>query len=86
MVESFSLQGPIEKIGDKLFLRILLEAGGDEFIECSKGVSEVKDGFLVVEIKEWLSGLLRVEAGDLVSVSNENGKFSITPVNPRPVQ
>lgn len=67
-------------------MRIPLDAGGNEFIECSKGVSEVKEGFLVVETKEWLAGILRVEAGDIVSVSNESGKFSITPVNPRPVQ
>ena len=81
-----SLQGPIEKIDGKLVLRIPLEAGGDQFIECSRGVSEVKDGYLIVEIIEWLAGLLRVEAGDLVSVNNANGKFTITPVNPRPVQ
>jgi hypothetical protein len=86
VVDGYSLQGPVEKIGEKLFLRIPLEAGGDEFIECSRGISEVKEGFLVVEIKEWLAGLLRIEAGDIVAVANDNGKFSITPVNPRPVQ
>lgn len=81
-----SLQGPVEKIDGKLVLRIPLEAGGDEFVGCSRGISEVKDGFLVVEIKEWLAGMLRIEAGDLVHVDNRNGKFNITPVNPRPVQ
>jgi len=30
--------------------------------------------------------MLRIEAGDLVSVNNSGGKFNITPVNPRPVQ
>lgn len=86
MNDAASLLGPVEKIDGKLVLRIPLEAGGDQFVECSSGISEVKDGFLIVEIKEWLAGMLRIEAGDFVSVRNANGKFNITPVNPRPVQ
>jgi hypothetical protein len=81
-----SLEGPVEKIDGALVLRIPLEAGGDQLIECSRGISELKDGFLVVEIKEWLAGMLRIEEGDRVSVSNAGGKFNITPVNPRPMQ
>lgn len=76
----------MEKLDGKLILRIPLEAGGAEFVACSRGISEVKDGCLVVEIKEWLAGMLRIEAGDLVHVDNRNGKFNITPVNPRAVQ
>jgi hypothetical protein len=53
---------------------------------CSRGIAEVKDGYLIVEIQQWLAGMLRVEEGDLASVSNANGKFSVTPVNPRRVQ
>jgi hypothetical protein len=86
MDEAASLQGPVEKIDGKLVLRIPLAAGGDEFVACSRGISEVKDGYLIVEIQEWLAGMLRIEEGDLVSVTNANGKFNITPVNPRPVQ
>jgi len=81
-----SLQGPVEKVDGNLVLRIPLAAGGEEFVECSRGISEVKDGFLIIEIKEWLAGMLRIEAGDLVSVNNADGKFNITSVNPRPVQ
>jgi len=81
-----SLQGPVEKVDGNLVLRIPLAAGGEEFVECSRGISEVKDGFLVIEIKEWLAGMLRIEEGDLVSVNNADGKFNITPVDPRPVQ
>ena len=84
--EIVSLQGPVENIDGKLLLRIPLEAGAEDFVECSRGISEVKDGYLIIEIKEWLAGMLRIEAGDLVSVDNRNGKFNITPVNPRPVQ
>jgi hypothetical protein len=86
MDEPASLQGPVEKVDGNLVLRIPLAAGGEEFIECSRGISEVKDGFLVIEIKRWLAGVLRIEEGDLVSVNNADGKFNIFPVNPRPVQ
>ena len=47
-----SLQGPVEEIDGKLVLRIPLEAGGDQFLECSRGISEIKDEYLVVEIKQ----------------------------------
>jgi hypothetical protein len=80
-----SLQG-VEKVDGNLVLRIPLAAGGEEFVECSRGVSEIKDGYLVIEIKQWLAGVLRIEQGDLVSVNNADGKLNITPVNPRPVQ
>ena len=76
----------MEKVDGNLVLRIPLAAGGEEFVECSRGVSEIKDGYLVIEIKEWLAGVLRIEQGDLVSVNNADGKLNITPVNPRPVQ
>jgi hypothetical protein len=81
-----SLQGPVEKVDGNLVLRIPLAGGGDEFVECSRGISEVKDEFLVIEIKEWLAGVLRIEEGDVVSVNNADGKFNILPVNPRSVQ
>lgn len=84
--EVASLQGPVEKIDGKLTLRIPLEAGGDRFVACSQGISEVKDGCLVIVIQEWLAGLLRIEDGDLVSIDNANGKFNVRPVNPRPAQ
>ncbi len=82
----FSLTGPVELIDGKLMLLIPLDAGGDQFIECSRGVSEIEGNNLKVVIPEWLAGLIRVEAGDLVTVDNENGQFSIRPVNARPLQ
>jgi len=81
-----SLEGPVEKIDGKLVLRIPMDAGGSEFVDCCRGISEVQEGFLIVEIKEWLAGKLRIEEGDLVCVSNENGKFNIRPSRVRPLQ
>jgi hypothetical protein len=81
-----SLQGPVERSDGKLVLRIPLEAGGSQFIECSRGISEIEEGYLKIVIPEWLAGMLRIEEGTLVSVDNANGKFDIHPVNPKPLQ
>lgn len=81
-----SLQGPIEKIDGKLTLLIPLEAGGDQFLECSKGIAEIQGEYLRITIPEWLSGLVRIEEGSLVSVDNANGKFNIHAINPALVQ
>ena len=43
LMETFlSVQGPVKKIDGKLVLCIPLSAGGDQLIECSKGISEVE--------------------------------------------
>ena len=84
--ESVSLEGPVEKLDGKLDLVIPLEAGGNQLIACSRGISEVKGENLVVIIPEWLSGMLRIEEGDIVAIDNLDGKFNIHPISPRPVQ
>lgn len=81
-----SLQGPVEKIEGKLVLRIPLEAGGRELIECSRGISEVEKDYLKIAIPEWLAGMLRIDEGSLVSVDNRNGKCNIHPIDPAPLQ
>lgn len=86
MSEPISLQGPVEKIGGKLVLRIPLEAGGQELFECSHGISEIEGEYLKVLIPEWLAGMLRIDEGSMVSVNNQNGKFNIHPVDPAPLQ
>ncbi len=80
------LSGPVEKINGELILRIPLEAGGENLIDCSKGISRVDGGYLTIVIPEWLAGTLRIEEGSLVSVDNENGKFNIRPINPAALQ
>jgi len=86
MNEITSLQGPVEKIDGKLTIMIPLEAGGDQLIACSRGISEIQGDYLKVTIPEWLSGILRIEEGSLMSANNANGKFNIVPVNPAPLQ
>jgi hypothetical protein len=81
-----SLQGPVEKIEGKLVLRIPLEAGGRDLIECSRGISEVEKDYLKIAIPEWLAGMLRIDEGSLVSVDNRNAKCNIHPIDPAPLQ
>ena len=85
MEKVMPLEGPVLKINGELVLMIPLWAGGDELQECSRGISEVKGEFLKIVIPEWLAGMLRIEEGDLVCVEDADGKFHITPSNPRPV-
>ena len=85
MNDVVSLEGSVLKRDGQLLLLIPLDAGGEEFIECSRGISELKDGFLKIVIPEWLAGMLRVEEGGLVVISNANGKFGIWAAEPRPV-
>jgi hypothetical protein len=80
-----SLEGPVEKIDGKLTLRIPLQGGGDQFVQCARGISRIADGCLVIVIQEWLAGTLRIEEGDLVAIDNADGKFNIRAVKPRSV-
>jgi len=85
MEEAMSLEGPVLKVNGELVLIIPLSAGGDALMECSRGISEVQGDSLKIVIPEWLAGMLRVEEGDLVCIHNADGKFHISPSNPRPV-
>jgi len=76
----------VEKEDGNLVLRIPLEAGGAEFVECSRGISKIQDNQLKVTIPEWLAGMLRIDEGSLVSVDSANGKFNIHPLDPKPIQ
>jgi hypothetical protein len=85
MEEVMSLEGPVLKVNGELLVLIPLEAGGLELIDCSRGISEVQGESLKIVIPEWLAGMLRIEEGDLICVSNTDGKFHTVPSNPRPV-
>jgi hypothetical protein len=80
MEDVLSLEGPVLKINGELVLMIPLWAGVEELQECSRGISEVQGEFLKIVIPEWLAGMLR-----MLCVENAEGRFHITPSNPRPV-
>ena len=77
MDEVTTLGGPVEKIDGQLMLRIPLDAGGNELIACSRGISEIDGEFLNIKIQEWLALKLRIEEGSMVTVDNRDGKFNI---------
>jgi hypothetical protein len=78
VADYISLEGPVELEGDKLTLRIPLEAGGDQLAPFAKGIGEIDGDDLVVVIQPWLAKMLNIEAGSLVVVDNANGKFNVT--------
>lgn len=80
-----TVTAPLEKLEGKLVLRIPLEKGGDAMAQCARGISQIRDGHLVIEIQGWLLGLLRVAEGDRVEVSNCDGRFNIQPADPPPL-
>lgn len=74
-----SVEGPIELLDGKLVLAIPLDVGGDVLATYAKGIGTIENDCLVVEIRPWLAEKLNVQAGSLVVVDNEEGKFRITP-------
>ena len=85
MAEPMSVQGPVLKVNGELMLLIPLEAGGAERVEASRSVPEVQGSYLKVAIPEWIAGLLRIEEGDLVSVSSGDGDLRVEPGPVAPV-
>jgi len=81
----YTLEARVQRFDGKLALVIPLNEGGDKFVECCRGISEVQGHDLKIAIPEWLSGMLRIEEGDLVSIDNANGKFNIRPINARSI-
>jgi hypothetical protein len=85
-MEETSLQGPVLMVNGKLTLMIPLEDGAAEFAACSRGISEVEGSCLKIAIPEWLAGVLRIDEGDIVTVSNWDGNLNIVPKQARVVQ
>jgi hypothetical protein len=85
-MEETSLQGPVLMVNGRLTLMIPLEDGGAEVAACSRGISEAAGPCLRIAIPEWLAGVLRIDEGDIVSVSNWDGKLRIEPNEGQVVQ
>jgi hypothetical protein len=73
-----SLRGPIEREGDRLVLRIPLDAGGEQLSIVARGISEIDGDDLVVVIPNWLAQKIGVDAGTEVYVDDRSGKLNIT--------
>ncbi len=75
-----SLCGPIEREGDRLILRIPLDAGGEQLHLVTCGMSEIDCDDLVVTIPDWLARKIGVAEGTCVYVDDRSGQFNITKV------
>lgn len=78
-----SLKGPVEKIGNKLMLRIPLEIGGLSLLDFTRKIGSVVDDDLVIIIPESLAEKLNIKEGSMVNVNNKDGKFNIEPIEPQ---
>jgi hypothetical protein len=78
-----SIGGPVEQVDGQLTLRIPLDAGGRDLIECSRGISSIEGDFLVIVIQDWLAKKLGLFAGSNVIVDNAEGKLNIRSNDPR---
>ena len=85
-MEETSLQGPVLMVNGRLTLMIPLEDGAAEYVACSRGNSEVEGSCLKIAIPEWLAGMLRIDEGDIVRISNWDGKLRIDPNEATSVQ
>lgn len=77
MPDYFCIEGPVEGVSGALVLRIPLETGGRQLIDCTRGIGRIEGDFLVVSIPDALAADLGITTGSLVAVDNEHGKFNI---------
>jgi hypothetical protein len=77
-MENIFLTGPIEREGDRLILRIPLDAGGEQLHLVCENISEIDGEDLVVAIPNWLAEHIQVGEGTMVTVDDRWGKFNIT--------
>ena len=72
-----AVEGPVERRGDRLVLRVPLDAGGEALRLAAKAISYEEDGRLVVVLPEWLAGRMKLGEGSEVHVDNRFGKLNI---------
>ena len=85
MTQPMSVQGPVLKINGRLMLLIPLDRQASEWAAGAHCDFEVDGDCLKIVIPDWLAGILRVEEGDLISVSNWDGELHIEPSATSPV-
>ena len=74
----FALEGPVERRGEQLVLRVPLKAGGELLKMTAKTTSYEEDGRLVVVLPEWLAHRLQLHEGSAVHVDNHGGRLNVT--------
>ena len=75
--EFVALEGPVERRGEQLVLRVPMKAGGERLQLVARTTSYEEDGRLVVVLPEWLSKRLKLEEGTAVHVDDRGGRLNI---------
>ena len=73
-----SLQGPVERRGNRLVFRVPLEVGGERLRTVARAISYEEDGDLVLVLPEWLATRMDLHEGAGVHVDDRWGKLNIT--------
>ena len=81
MTDFVSLEGPVQLVAGKRVIRIPISAGGDQLAPFAREIGETNGEYLTVVIQPWPAEKLRIEAGRLVVVDNQNCKLRITWLN-----
>ena len=76
--EFVALEGPVERRGDRLVLRVPLAEGGERLKAAARETAYEEDGSLVVVLPEWLAERMRLHEGSAVHVDNRWGKLNIS--------
>jgi hypothetical protein len=77
MSEPTYLKGPLASVDGNLVLLIPLLAGGNQFIDCTRGIGSVEGEYLKVTIPDWMSSKMGFKNGTLLRINNEGGKLNI---------
>jgi len=72
-----TMTGPVVEHEGYFWLIIPLGQGGKHFIDCSKGVSLVEDGYLKIFIAARVAEGLGIRNGSMVQINNRDGKLNI---------
>ena len=82
MSQTGTLIGPAVEHEDYFWLIIPLEPGGKHFVDCSKGVSIVEDGYLKIFIAASVAEGIGIRNRSMVQIDNRNGKLNIQLAEP----
>ena len=69
--------GPVEAVDVHLGLRIPLDSGGSQLIECAGGTSRVEDDLLVVVFPAEAAAALGLTIGSQVVVGRKGSRFAV---------
>ena len=72
-----ALQGPVERQGDRLVLRVPLDVGGDRLRRVARTCSHLEGKCLVVRLPPWLAERMRLQEGSAVHVDDRWGRLNI---------